>query len=140
MIGAHLDQVALARGKENFRGGVDGTGYKGAMDDSGKVPLSQIPPVFLDGVASVLQYGSAKYSRGNWMRGMSWSEVLNAMKRHIAAFEGGESLDSESGLHHLDHAACCLAFLAWYTRGRDNASHLSFDDRLYTHYTPGVAR
>ena len=126
------DAQRPARGKEDFTGAIDGAGYKGSMDDKGKLPLSQIPPTFTEGVARVLQYGAKKYTRGNWMRGMSWSEVLDATKRHINAFERGEFFDQESGLPHLDHAACNIAFLSWYTTGDENLAHLAFDDRLYS--------
>lgn len=131
-----LSGTVTIRGKEDFSGSVDGAGYKGSMDDTTKRPLTQIPPTFTDGVAAVLQYGAKKYSRGNWMRGMSWSEVLDATKRHIAAFERGETNDPESKLPHLDHAACNLAFLSWYQFGHQVGKHAAFDDRLFAPPAP----
>lgn len=34
-----------------------------------------------------------------------------AAMRHLVAWWGGERLDPESGLHHLAHALCCVAFV-----------------------------
>jgi hypothetical protein len=36
---------------------------------------------------------------------------MGAAMRHLNAFRQGETLDAESGLHHLAHAMCCLAFI-----------------------------
>jgi hypothetical protein len=49
--------------------------------------------------------------------------------RHVFAFARGEDIDPDSGLPHLDHAACCILFLSSYQKtGTGN------DDR----YKPSV--
>jgi hypothetical protein len=45
---------------------------------------------------------------------MSWGRVFGAMMRHSWAWWRGERTDPESGLPHLHHAACCIAFLMAY--------------------------
>jgi hypothetical protein len=123
---------SVARGKEDFQGKIDGAGYKKSMDDKASKPeLTQVPPTFIEGVARVLMFGAQKYSRGNWMRGMSWSSNLDAMKRHIAAIEMGEDLDPDSGLPHIDHLACGAAFFSWYQNGPRKDEYKQFDDRIY---------
>lgn len=54
-------------------------------------------------VAKVYGFGAQKYEEDNWRKGYPWRWSLSALHRHIAQFEGGESFDSESGIHHLAH-------------------------------------
>lgn len=113
---------------EDFKGLVDGTGYKKSMDDETKPRMSLVPAALLRGVARVLMHGAKKYAAHNWRKGMAWSEPTSAALRHITAFNEGEDLDPESGLSHLWHAACNLAFLVEYEAN----PHLyrQFDDRF----------
>lgn len=92
--------------------------------DTTKNPLDLLSPVALEGVGLVLAYGAQKYSAHNWRKGMAWSRLIGAALRHLLAFTRGENLDPESGLPHLDHAACCLMFLSEYQKAR-----LGTDDR-----------
>jgi hypothetical protein len=65
---------------------------------------SLIPAFPQEEEARVYGYGAEKYAPNNWRKGYSWSLSLDALYRHIAAFRMGESIDSESGCHHLAHA------------------------------------
>jgi hypothetical protein len=91
-------------------------GLQGVKNDQGKLPLSLIPKEALDGMAAVLQFGAAKYDPHNWLKGMHWTRVIDSALRHITSFNAGEDKDPESGLSHLDHALCCLAFLTTYEK------------------------
>jgi len=52
---------------------------------------------------------------------MKWGRPYAALRRHMAAWWSGEDNDPETGLSHLSHAACCLAFLVAYeARGVGN--------------------
>lgn len=82
----------------------------------GKPRLHLIYPLFLDDMARVLDMGESKYGPANWMKGMSWSELVNSAKRHIAKIELGQFKDEESGEDHTAHAACCLMMLRYYMR------------------------
>lgn len=64
-----------------------------------------IPTYPLAELARVYGYGAAKYDDNNWRRGYPYSWSLSALMRHIEAFRSGVSVDSESGRHHLAHAA-----------------------------------
>ena len=86
--------------------------------NGGKPKISRIfdAPNALEGVARVLEYGDQKYDRGNWRKGLSWSEVMDSLLRHMAAFNSNEDVDKESGLPHTDHILCNALFLAQYFR------------------------
>ncbi len=87
---------------------------KGVKYDSGKPPLSILTRESLIAEARAFQYGAKKYDRNNYKKGMEWSRVMDAALRHLMAFNSGESIDSESGLCHLDHAKACLGMLVYY--------------------------
>ena len=97
---------------------------EGTKHDSGKVRLELIPPELLFAVGSILTFGAEKYADRNWELGMKWSRVFGAMMRHLWCWWGGQGptnknflfgdLDDETGLSHLWHAGCCIAFLIAY--------------------------
>lgn len=82
----------------------------GLKYDNEKVRLELLPPAWLSGVGMVLTYGAKKYAPWNWAKGIQMSRLLGACLRHVLAFMGGEDTDPETGLCHLYHASCCLAF------------------------------
>ena len=87
---------------------------EGRKDDHGKLPYHLLPPELMDGVAAVLAFGAVKYSPRNWELGMAWSRPFAALMRHMWAWWRGEKADPETGMSHLWHAGCCLAFLIAY--------------------------
>lgn len=98
---------------------------EGRKDDGGKLRMDLLSPEAIRGIAEVLTYGAAKYEDRNWEAGIKWSRVYSALLRHLVdAWWAGEDFDEESGLHHLDHAACCLHFLQTYRHTRPG-----YDDR-----------
>ena len=72
----------------------------------------------------MLDFGQRKYSARNWEKGMDWSRVYDSLNRHLLAWWGGEDLDPETGLSHLSHIGCNIAFLIAY-----NARKVGKDDR-----------
>jgi hypothetical protein len=81
--------------------------------------MSQLPWDSLLQVAEVAEYGSRKYARHNWRKGYPWSWNFDALTRHLAAWVEGESIDPESHLNHMAHAAWhCLAILHFAAHGR----------------------
>jgi hypothetical protein len=83
----------------------------GTKHDAGKLRLDLLDPEFLTGVADVLGYGAEKYAEHNWLKGIHWTRLYGAILRHLQSAMYESFLDSESGLPHLDHAACMLMFL-----------------------------
>jgi len=100
---------------------------EGRKDDGEKRRMDLIPVSALNALADVLTMGAKKYSDRNWEKGISWGRVYGAAMRHLSAWWGGENLDKESGLNHLDHAMTNIAFLREYADTKKD-----FDDRPNT--------
>lgn len=92
--------------------------------NQGKAPLSMVPSELIEEVAKVLEFGATKYARDNWRQGMSWNQTLDSCLRHLMKWNSGEDIDPESGLCHLSHAACNIAFLLSF-----RLTHNEMDDR-----------
>lgn len=95
--------------------------------DSVKPRTDLMSPKALLGLAAVLEYGANKYEEDNWRKGTNWRRYIGAALRHLLAFTDGEDVDPESGLPHIDHAACCLHFLSEYQKTQNGE-----DDRWTT--------
>lgn len=98
---------------------------KGLKYDNGKAPLDLIPTEAIEEIAKVLGFGARKYDRHNWRGGIVYSRLIAAALRHITAFNNGHDTDEESGLSHIAHALCCLAFLQTFI----SKGQKSLDDR-----------
>lgn len=84
----------------------------GTKHDAGKPILGAIPPNAELAIGRVLAFGATKYTRDNWrLVEDAHTRYMDAALRHLNAVRRGESLDSESGEHHLAHAACCVLFM-----------------------------
>lgn len=92
----------------------------GLKYDAGKLRYSLIPPVALAAIAKVLTFGAEKYAPNSWQTVENAEErYLDALMRHIEAYRDGVHLDSESGISHLSHAACNIAFLLHFEKQRN---------------------
>tara|TARA_R110001592_G_scaffold166301_1_gene401239 strand:+ start:913 stop:1224 length:312 start_codon:yes stop_codon:yes gene_type:complete len=94
--------------------------------DQDKPRIDLIPPQAIIDIAEVLTYGAGKYDSHNWRDngGLDYSRLYAAAQRHLLSFWDGQSLDKETGMSHLAHAACCIVFLMSY-EAEDNGK----DDR-----------
>jgi hypothetical protein len=97
---------------------------EGRKDDAQKARFDLLPPELLYGTANVLAFGAAKYGERNWEQGMHWGRVFAALMRHMWSWWRGDAVDAETGMSHLHHAACCIAFLIAY-----EARGIGKDDR-----------
>lgn len=89
----------------------------GRKDDQEKNRLDLIEPEFIEGVGKVLTFGADKYEPNNWQKVEDAEDrYYAAVLRHLMAWRKGEKTDSESGLSHLDHAACNIMFLQHFER------------------------
>lgn len=95
-----------------------GIEYKGelvgytAKADKGKPRLHLVPTEIINCIARVREYGTEKYKDpGNWKK-VEKERYVDAMFRHLIAYVNDtSSIDDESGLPHLWHIACNVAFL-----------------------------
>ena len=83
-----------------------------AKADSGKPRLTLVPRQILFDIARVRDYGNRKYgSSENW-RQVEPERYRDAAFRHLCAYlDDPTGTDEESGLPHLWHLACNIAFL-----------------------------
>lgn len=100
---------------------------EGRKDDGGKDRWDLAPWPALREIIRVLTFGAAKYDGWNWAGGIKYSRVRGALQRHLVEWDSGRSLDSETGIHHLAHAGCCLLFLLTYELFPKR--YASYDDR-----------
>jgi 5'(3')-deoxyribonucleotidase len=103
---------------------------RGLRYNSGKLRYDLVHPWAQEKFVEVLSFGAAKYESRNWEKGMSWTNTVASLKRHLAAWEAGEDYDPESGLLHVAHMACNVHFLTafykLYPQGDDRPhSYLS---------------
>lgn len=59
----------------------------------------------------------------NWRKGFEWTRLIASASRHLMAILKGEDTDPESGLPHVDHLMCCVAFLSSHQKlgyGKDD--------------------
>jgi hypothetical protein len=74
--------------------------------------MDLLPFKAIEQVADVVTYGANKYTDNGWRAVPNGrARYTAALLRHVFAWIGGERVDSESGLHHLAHAACNVLFL-----------------------------
>lgn len=100
---------------------------KGMKFDQEKPRMDLLDPSFTEGVAKVLTFGAAKYAADNWRGGISYSRIISAIHRHLAAIQRGEDIDPESGEPHIYHIACNAQFYGWMMQYRPD-----MDDRWYS--------
>lgn len=86
----------------------------GTKHDTGKPDLSLIPYSAEQGIAKAFMDGEKKYGRYNYLKGMKWSRLIGAAKRHLGAFTNGEDCAQDSKLNHLYHAAANICMLIEY--------------------------
>ncbi|UOF82098.1 hypothetical protein [Caudoviricetes sp.] len=92
--------------------------------DLGKLRMDLIPIKPLRDLAKVLTFGAGKYGERNWESGLKWSRPYAAILRHLTSWWCGETHDPETGINHLAHVMCNVAFLLEY-----DETHRELDDR-----------
>ena len=82
-----------------------------AKADQGKVRPTLVPASLVLAVAKVREYGCKKYKDPENWRKVEPQRYKDALYRHWLAYLSGEKNEAESGLPHLWHLACNVAFL-----------------------------
>ena len=91
-----------------------------AKSDAGKPRVSLVPSAIVRCIAKVREYGLTRYADpDNWKR-VSVERYRDAMYRHVLSYiDDPHGVDEESGLPHLWHIACNVAFLCALEKKED---------------------
>ena len=93
-----------------------------AKADKGKLKLTLVPTEIIRDIAIIREYGNNKYPDGgkdNW-KSVEPERYRDAAYRHLLAYiDNPIGTDEESGLPHLWHLACNIAFLCEMEKGAE---------------------
>lgn len=80
--------------------------------DAGKLRLTLVPRAIIRAIARIRMYGNDKYGDSESWRKVAPERYRDAAFRHFLAYlDDPHGVDDESGLPHLWHVACNIAFL-----------------------------
>lgn len=83
-----------------------------AKNDKGKLRLTLVPRQIIRDIAAVRMFGTEKYKDPDNWKTVEPERYRDAAYRHFLAYlDDPNSIDPESGLTHLAHLACNIAFL-----------------------------
>lgn len=83
-----------------------------AKDDAGKARLTLVPRGIIWDIAAIREYGTEKYGDADNWKNVSRERYRDAAFRHFLAYlDNPCGEDAESGMPHLWHLACNIAFL-----------------------------
>ena len=96
-----------------------------AKADKGKLKLTLVPRQIIRDIAEVREYGNAKYGDPENWRQVEAERYRDAAFRHFLLYlDDPYGVDDESGIKHLKHLACNIAFLCEMEKEKekDNAT------------------
>ena len=94
----------------------------GLKFDTGKPRLDLVPAEIIEAIGAVRTYGVQKYGKEYSYREVEPKRYRAALMRHICSWlKNPFGLDEESGLPHLWHVACNVAFLLELDKPTDKA-------------------
>ena len=80
--------------------------------DLGKPRVTLVPLEIIKDIAQVREYGLAKYGDAESWKSVEVERYRDALFRHLISYiENPTGIDDESGMPHLWHVACNVAFL-----------------------------
>jgi len=83
-----------------------------AKADSGKLRLTLVPRAIIRAIAEIRMYGTKKYHDPDNWKLVKKERYRDAAFRHFLSYlDEPKGVDEESGLPHLWHLACNIAFL-----------------------------
>lgn len=83
-----------------------------AKADAGKPKLTMVPQQIIWDIAEVREYGNRKYGDPDNWKTVEKERYRDAAYRHFLAYLADpDGVDEESGIKHLKHLACNIAFL-----------------------------
>jgi hypothetical protein len=114
----YCDTCAWETTKKRFADFSDESGQ--AKADSGKPTLSLVPKEIIYEIEKVRSFGVTKYKDpDNWKK-VEMERYREALLRHtLAVWDDIFARDKESGLLHLSHIACNVAFILELMKNKD---------------------
>lgn len=99
-----------------------------AKADAGKPKLTLVPRQIIFDIAEVREYGTAKYhDPDNWKK-VEKERYRDAAFRHFMKYlDDPDGIDEESGISHLKHLACNIAFLCELEKDLPSAQSEEFE-------------
>ena len=92
----------------------------GLKHDGGKARLDLVPPEIIEAVGKVMTFGAQKYGENSYKQ-VDPKRYRAAFMRHVCKWlKNPHGLDADSGLPHLWHIACNVAFLLELDKGGEN--------------------
>lgn len=86
--------------------------------DAGKPQLTLVPRQIIFDIARTREYGLKKYGERESWKKVEIERYRDATFRHFMAYlDNPQGVDEESGLPHLSHLACNIAFLCELEKG-----------------------
>ncbi len=84
-----------------------------AKADAGKPRLTLVPRRIICAIARIREYGNQQYKDPDNWKQVEPQRYRDAAYRHFMEYlDNPHGIDEESGLPHIYHAMCNLAFLA----------------------------
>lgn len=95
-------------------------GDQTAKADAGKPQITLVPRRIIWDIAAIRMYGNQKYGDPENWRDVEPQRYMDALMRHLLKYlDDPTGVDEESGLPHLWHAACNIAFLCEMEDGKN---------------------
>lgn len=92
--------------------------------DEGKAQLSLVPTQIIFDIARIREYGNTKYGDPDSWQRVEPERYKDAAYRHFLKYlKDPQGCDEESGLPHLWHLACNIAFLCEMEEQNENTRH-----------------
>lgn len=98
-----------------------------------KMRFDLLPIEALIELTRVYQMGALKYDDDNWRKGMPWRKVYRPIFSHLFKWLSGQTIDPETGCHHLAMVAWnALTLLVYDIRklGTDDRVKFSIDENF----------
>lgn len=108
--------------------------------DNGKPRVTLVPLQIIRDIARVREFGLQKYKEKESWKSVEPERYRDALLRHCLLYiEDPLGLDEESGLPHLWHLACNVAFLCELQKGEYKSPNKKADDDIVTNKPKPVA-
>ena len=106
-----------------------------AKADAGKAQLTMVPRKIIWEIARIRMYGNKKYGDPDNWKMVEKERYRDAAFRHFLAYlDDPQGVDEESGLPHLSHLACNIAFLCEMEAESKNETQPEEQPKGYTFF------